>query len=530
MPGRGDQDQALVDECMRGVAPGQLGMDRTDHDVDLTPVQPGDEVGDEAGPERERDARVAAAERSHRCGQINRPEDRRGADADMSAQHVGELVQVGAGSVELLQDAPGPCQEQLAAMGEGHPAGGALQEYGSQLGLQAPDLGRDRRLGHAELLGGAGEAAVPHDRIEIDELAKLHRFIMDRDESQHKMVLDLSLMGGHRGVMEQRQLGRTGLATSALGLGCMGFSQGYGATDDRESITSIHRAIELGVTMLDTAMSYGQGHNESLIARALSALGEQAHAVQVATKFGIVRRDQGVHLDGKPEHVRGHAEASLERLGVDVIDLYYLHRVDPDIPIAETVEAMAALVHEGKVRHLGVCEVTPAQLAEAVTVHPIAAVQFEWSLAWREPELDLIPEARRLGVGIVPYSPLGRGLLTATLDREGLHSSEFRRTDPRFQDANLERNLAQVAALRRLAATLGISPGQLALAWLLAQGSDVVPIPGTRRVDRIADNAAAADVALSVDDLRRLDEVVPPGAWAGDRRSFAVPATTRSGS
>ena len=307
----------------------------------------------------------------------------------------------------------------------------------------------------------------------------------------------------------------------------MGFSQGYGPADDGESIKALHRAVELGVNLLDTAMSYGQGHNELLVSRALAELANRGE-VQVATKFGIVRTEQGVSLDGRPEHVRGYCDASLKRLGVDVIDLYYLHRVDPDVPIGETVQAMARLVDDGKVRHLGVSEVTAEQLQAADAVHPIAAVQFEWSMLWREPELDIIPAARELGVGLVPYSPLGRGLLTATLDHDTIGTSEFRRTDPRFQDTNLDRNLSQIEALRTVADSLSMTPGQLALAWLLAQGDDVVPIPGTRRLDRIAENAAAADIQLSPAELERLDLAVRPEAWAGDRRSFAVPATTRT--
>lgn len=325
--------------------------------------------------------------------------------------------------------------------------------------------------------------------------------------------------------MEQRQLGSGGPTVSAIGLGCMGFSQGYGLTDDAESVAVIRRAIDLGVTIVDTAMSYGQGHNEELVGRALKEMG-RAH-VQVATKFGIVRGPNGVGLDGKPENVPGYVDESLRRLGVDTIDLYYLHRVDPDVPIADTVHAMAQQVEQGKVRHLGLSEVTPDQLAEAAAVHPIAAVQFEWSLAWREPELALIPAARRLGVGLVPYSPLGRGLLTATLDRPGVQTSDFRRSDPRFQGDNLTANLAQVRALNSLAAELGITAGQLALAWLLAQGDDVVPIPSTRRISRIEENVRAAQTILSVGDLDRLEGMVPAGAWAGDRRSFAVPVTTR---
>jgi aryl-alcohol dehydrogenase-like predicted oxidoreductase len=324
--------------------------------------------------------------------------------------------------------------------------------------------------------------------------------------------------------MEQRNLG--GLVTSALGLGCMGLSQGYGAADDADSVRVIHRALDLGVSMLDTAMSYGQGHNERLIARALRG---RAEPVLIATKFGIVRDPGGVHVDGRPEHVRGFCEASLQRLGRDVIDLYYLHRVDPDVPVAETVGAMAGLVAEGKVRHLGLSEATPAQLEQAVAVHPISAVEFEWSLLWRDPEDDVVPAARRLGIGMVPYSPLGRGLLTATLGAADIDGSDFRRTDPRFHGPALDRNLAHVAVLRDLAAALGLTPGQLALAWLLAQGPDVVPIPGSRRPERIAENAAAAQVQLSPADLERLAGALPRSGWAGDRRSFAVPVTTRAG-
>jgi len=321
--------------------------------------------------------------------------------------------------------------------------------------------------------------------------------------------------------MEQRHLG--GMAVSALGLGCMGLSQGYGPADDDESVRLIHRALDLGVSMLDTAMSYGQGHNERLIARALA--GRQA---LVATKFGIVRDDRGVRVDGRPEHVRGYCEASLGRLGRDVIDVLYLHRVDPDVPLAETVGAMAGLVRDGLVRHIGLSEATPAQLEEAAAVHPVAAVQFEWSLLWRDPEHDIVPAARRLGIGMVTYSPLGRGLLTSTLTGADIDGSDFRRGDPRFHGADLDRNLRQVRALRDIATGLGITPGQLALAWLLAQGPDVVPIPGTRRLDRLAENVAAAQVRLGADDLRRLEQAVPRSAWSGDRRSFAVPVTTRA--
>ena len=323
--------------------------------------------------------------------------------------------------------------------------------------------------------------------------------------------------------MQQRNLG--GLITSAIGLGCMGLSQGYGQADDEQSVGVIHRALDLGVSMLDTAMSYGQGHNEELIARALHGRTDQVH---IATKFGIVRGPGGVRVDGRPEHVRGYCEASMRRLGRDVIDLYYLHRVDPDVPVADTVGAMAGLVAEGKVRYLGLSEATPAQLEQAASVHPISAVEFEWSLLWRDPEDDVVPAARRLGIGLVPYSPLGRGLLTATLGAADIDGSDFRRADPRFHGPALDRNLRHVAMLRDLAAALGLTPGQLALAWLLAQGPDIVPIPGSRRPERIAENAAAAGVRLGPADLERLAGELPRSGWAGDRHSFAVPVTTRA--
>ncbi|KAA9153197.1 aldo/keto reductase [Amycolatopsis acidicola] len=300
----------------------------------------------------------------------------------------------------------------------------------------------------------------------------------------------------------------------------MGLSQGYGPVDEDDAIALVRSALDQGVRLLDTAMSYGQGHNERLLARAIAGRRDE---VTLATKFGIVRTGDGVHLDGRPEHVRGHCEESLSRLGVDALDLYYLHRVDPEIPVAETLGAMADLVREGKVRNLGLSEVTPGQLEQAVAVHPVAAVQFEWSLLWRDPELDLVPAARRLGVGLVPYSPLGRGLLTATLTPETAPESAFRRDDPRFRGDELDANLRQARRLHALAAELGCTAGQLALAWLLAQGEDVVPIPGTRNLARLAENIAAADLALSTSDLRSLDGTT----WAGDRRSFAVPATTR---
>ncbi|PYC68143.1 aldo/keto reductase [Micromonospora arborensis] len=305
----------------------------------------------------------------------------------------------------------------------------------------------------------------------------------------------------------------------------MGFSQAYGPADDDESLAVLHDALDTGITMIDTAMSYGRGHNERLVARAIAGRRDD---VVLATKFGIVRDADGVRLDGRPENVRGYCDASLERLGVDTIDLYYLHRVDPEVPVTETIGAMGELVTAGKVRHLGVSEVNPAQLEQAVTVHPIAAVQFEWSLAWREPEDDVVPAARQLGVGLVPYSPLGRGLLTGALSAGPFPEGDFRRTDPRFAAQNLASNLNLVQTLTKLADEHGVTPGQLALAWLLAQGPDVVPIPGTRSRARLAENAAAADVQLSEQNLADLDLAVPRESWQGDRTSFAAHGTTRA--
>jgi aryl-alcohol dehydrogenase-like predicted oxidoreductase len=325
--------------------------------------------------------------------------------------------------------------------------------------------------------------------------------------------------------MKPRHLGNDGLVSSVLGHGCMGFSQAYGPADDDVSLAVIRDALDLGVTMIDTAMSYGRGHNERLVGRAVA---DRLQDVVLATKFGIVRAENGVQLDGKPGNVRGYCDASLKRLRVDVIDLYYLHRVDPEIPIAETVGAMADLVAEGKVRHLGLSEVNPGQLEQAAAVHPIAAVQFEWSLSWREPEHDVVPTARRLGIGLVPYSPLGRGMLTGALPAGPFPQGDFRRTDQRFAGENLTRNLALVQALARLADEHHVTLGQLALAWLMAQGSDVVPIPGTRNRARLSENAAAAELELSIADMTAIEEVAPRHAWQGDRQSFAAYGTART--
>jgi aryl-alcohol dehydrogenase-like predicted oxidoreductase len=315
------------------------------------------------------------------------------------------------------------------------------------------------------------------------------------------------------------------LSVSALGLGCMGFSQAYGPADDTESVATIRAALDLGVTLLDTAMSYGAGHNEELVGRAIAGRREQA---VLASKFGIVRGPGGVRVDNEPGHIRGFCEASLKRLGVDRLDLYYLHRIDPQVPLEETVGVMAELVTEGKVAHLGVSEASVGQLERAVATHPISALECEWSLFWREVEDDVVPAARRLGVGLVAYSPLGRGMLTGVLPAAGFSGGDFRASDPRFQGEDLARNLALVAAVRGLAQDRGITAGQLALAWLLARGPDVVPIPGTRRRERLAQNAAAADVELSAADLEQLEAVAPRQAWTGDRQSFAAHGTART--
>ena len=322
--------------------------------------------------------------------------------------------------------------------------------------------------------------------------------------------------------MDERQLGA--LTCSAIGFGCMGLSQAYGPADDDESVATVRAALDAGVTLLDTAMSYRSGHNEELVGRAIAGRRDE---VVLATKFGIVRGPDGPGLDGRPAHVRGYCDASLRRLGTDVIDLYYLHRVDPAVPVAETVGAMADLVAAGKVRHLGLSEAGPEQIAQAAAVHPIAAVEFEWSLSWREPEDDVVPAARAAGAGLVPYSPLGRGLLTGALPAGPFPDGDFRAADPRFAGADLAGNLALVTELARLAEAYGVSTGQLALAWLLAQGPDVVPIPGTRNPRRVAANAAAAAVRLSTQDLAALEAVAGRGAWRGDRRSFAAYSTRR---
>ena len=299
---------------------------------------------------------------------------------------------------------------------------------------------------------------------------------------------------------------------SAIGLGCMGMSEFYGPSDEAESIATIHRALDVGVTFLDTSDLYGSGHNEQLVGKAIAG---RRGEVQLATKFGI-RRENGTRwVDNSPEWIREAIDGSLRRLGVEQVDLYYMHRRNPDVPIEESVGAMAEQVQAGKVAHLGLSEVNADTLRRANAVHPIAALQSEWSLFTRELEREIVPTARELGVGIVPYSPLGRGELTGSVDISD--ENDFRRSSPRFQQDNRERNLERVERAREIAAEAGCTPAQLALAWLLHQGDDVAPIPGTRRAERLEENAAAADIELSDEQLRALEEAFPPGGTAGDR-------------
>ena len=317
--------------------------------------------------------------------------------------------------------------------------------------------------------------------------------------------------------METRRLGTRGLEVSALGLGCMGMSEFYGTTDEAEAIATIHRALELGITFLDTADVYGMGANERLVGKAIQGRRDE---FVVATKFGNVRGPKGepLGISGKPDHVRAACEASLERLGVETIDLYYQHRVDLETPIEETVGAMAELVQEGKVRHLGLSEASAATIRRAHAVHPITALQTEYSLWTRDPEAEILPTVRELGIGFVAYSPLGRGFLSGRIrSPDDLEETDFRRRGPRFQAENLERNLELVAHVEELAEEKGITPSQLALAWVLSRGDDVVPIPGTKRRTYLEENAAATEVELSSDELERLEQAFPPGAASGDR-------------
>ena len=320
--------------------------------------------------------------------------------------------------------------------------------------------------------------------------------------------------------MQKRSLGRSGLSVSALGLGCMGMSAFYGERDEAESLATIRRAVELGVNFLDTADVYGQGANEELVGRAVR---ERREWIVVATKFGNIRTADGQQgANGRPEYVRAACDASLSRLKLDVIDLYYQHRVDPAVPIEDTVGAMAGLVRDGKVRFLGLSEAAPDTIRRAHATHPIAALQTEYSLWSRDPEGELLTTVRELGIGFVPYSPLGRGFLTGRFRKpEDLPDDDVRRTMPRFQGESFDRNLDLVARIGGMAADKGCTPGQLALAWVLAQGEDIVPIPGTKRRPYLEENVAALSVRLTPEELAEIDRALPPDSAVGTRYAEA---------
>jgi len=322
--------------------------------------------------------------------------------------------------------------------------------------------------------------------------------------------------------MKTRRLGKGGPVVSAMGLGCMGMSEFYGPRDEAESVATIHRALDLGIRLLDTADVYGPHTNEELVGRAIRG---RRHEVFLATKFGILRSADPAYrgVCGRPEYVRSACEASLKRLGVDVIDLYYQHRVDPEVPIEETVGAMSRLVQEGKVRFLGLSEAGPDTIRRAAAVHPITALQSEYSLWTRDHEGGALPVCRELGIGFVAYSPLGRGFLTATISTpDDLAEDDFRRTNPRFQEENFRKNLLLASRIRDMAGDKGCTPAQLALAWVLSRGEDIIPIPGTKRRTWLEENVAALDVTLTEEDRLRLETIAPRGVAAGERYGEAM--------
>jgi len=317
--------------------------------------------------------------------------------------------------------------------------------------------------------------------------------------------------------MKTRRLGKSGLEVSAVGLGCMGMSDFYGPRQDDESLRTLDHALDLGVTFWDTADMYGLGANEALLGKSLA---KRRDEVTLATKFGVIRDSEGawIGLNGRPEYVREACEASLRRLGVSHIDLYYLHRVAPDTPVEETVGAMSRLVEEGKVRHLGLSEASASDLKRAAAAHPIAALETEYSLWARDVESEILQTCRDLGIGFVAYSPMGRGFLTGKIkSRSDLAEDDWRLTLPRFSEENFDKNFKLVEAIETMAKEKGCTPAQLALAWLLSQGEDIVPIPGTRRVERLEENAAAVNIELSRHELEQIDAVLPPDAAVGAR-------------